>query len=170
MNQNDIQKKVESIVNNYSYKYAPTGKGYKVYLDKENNRYIVADDQSFHLLFLHDTGFTAKWGKTFEDNPTHCPFGNEIADIEITKMCRGIRNKDGKRQVCPFCYKSNTPNEPYMDFETFKKIFDKLNEPMTMTQIAFGADAEASDILNPDIWKNHELLHSKLCNSKYHCS
>ena len=126
---------------------------YKVYIDQYGNRYIEAADGNFHLLFLKNNGWTAKWGKTFEDNPTHCPFGNEIADIEITKMCRGIRNKDGKRTVCPWCYKSNTPNGTYMDFGTFKRIFDKLNAPKTMTQIAFGVDAEASDVLNPDIWK-----------------
>lgn len=40
-----------------------------------------------------------------------------------------------------------------MNFETFKNIFDKLNKSKIMTQIAFGVDAEASDILNPDIWK-----------------
>lgn len=125
---------------------------YDVYIDNFKNRYIEAKDNSFHLVFLKGNGFTAKWGKTFSEDPTHCPFGNEIADIEITKMCRGIRNKDGKRVVCPWCYKSNTPNGSYMSFNTFKGIFDKLNQSKTMTQIAFGTDAEASDILNPDIW------------------
>lgn len=145
--------KVKNIINNANYIFKPTGKNYSVYLDKDNNRYIKANDDSFHLLFLSKTGFTAKWGKTYEEDPAYCPFGNEIADIEITKMCRGIRNKEGKKSPCPWCYKSNTPNGTYMTFETYKQIFDKLNEPMTMTQIAFGVDAEASDILNPDIWK-----------------
>ena len=126
---------------------------YDVYIDKNGNRFIEAKDDSFHLLFLKKDGFTAKWGRTIEDDPTHCAFGNEIADIEITKACRGIRNIAGKRIVCPWCYKSNTPNGNYMNFETFKNIFDKLNVPKTMTQIAFGVDAEASDELNPDIWK-----------------
>ena len=126
---------------------------YSVYIDRFKNRYIESTDNSFHMLFLKENGFTMKWGNTYEDDPTHCPFGNEIADIEITKMCRGIRDKSGNRHVCKFCYKSNTPNGSYMNFETFQKIFDLLNASKTMTQIAFGVDAEASDLLNPDIWK-----------------
>lgn len=125
---------------------------YDVYFDKFGNRFIETCDGTFHLLFFKKNGLTIKWGKTIDEDPTHCPIGNEIADIEITKMCRGIRDKNGKRIPCPWCYKSNTPNGNYMSFNTFKNIFDKLNQPKTMTQIAFGVDAEASDILNPDIW------------------
>lgn len=51
------------------------------------------------------------------------------------------------------CYKSNSSAGSYMNFETFKKVFDLLNQQRTMTQIAFGVDAEASEELNPDIWK-----------------
>lgn len=144
---------IKLIIEKATYTFKPTNGNYKVYIDKVGNRYMVANDDSFHLLFLKQNGWTAKWGKTFEDDPPYCPFGNEIADIEITKMCRGIRNKDGQKTVCPWCYKSNTPNGSYMSFETFKNIFNTLNAQSTMTQIAFGVDAEASDVLNPDIWK-----------------
>lgn len=130
---------------------------YVIYENNEGNRYIHAKNNEFNMFFRKSDGFTAKWGKTFEDDPSYNPFGNEIADIEITKACRGIRNsKDGKRSPCAFCYKSNSANGTYMNFETFKKIFDKLNESKTMTQIAFGVDAEASEDLNPDIWKIFE--------------
>lgn len=126
---------------------------YAVYIDAFGDRYLVSAEEDFHLLFIKSTGFTAKWGKTLEEDPPYCPFGPEIADIEITKLCRGIRNKEGKRAVCGFCYKCLTPNGLYMSFDTFKQVFDKLNAPKTLTQIAFGTDAEASDVLNPDIWK-----------------
>lgn len=125
---------------------------YIVYFDKDSNRYIEAKDDSFHLLFNKNNGQTFKWGKEQKDDPAFCPFGNEIADIEITKACRGIRNTNGERQVCKWCYKNNVSKGSYMNFETFKNIFDKLNAPKTMTQIAFGLDAEASQELNPDIW------------------
>ncbi len=49
------------------------------------------------------------------------------------------------------CYKANTPSGSYMSIDTFKTIFDKMNQPRTMTQIAFGVDAECKT--NPDIWK-----------------
>ena len=127
---------------------------YSVWLDKHKNRYIEAKDDTFHLIFLKvNDGLTFKWGKTIDDDPPYCPFGNEIADIEITKMCRGIQNKNGRYEPCPWCYKSNTPNGPFMSLGEFVNIFDKLNEAKTMTQIAFGVDAAASDVLNPDIWR-----------------
>jgi len=150
---NLIEGMIKLIIAKSVYTFKPTNGNYKVYIDKNGNRYMVANDDSFHLLFLKQNGWTAKWGKTFDDDPLYCPFGNEIADIEITKMCRGIRNKDGKRTPCPWCYKSNSPNGTFMNFETFKNIFNTLNAQSTMTQIAFGVDAEASDVLNPDIWK-----------------
>lgn len=150
---NLIEGMIKLIIGKSVYTFKPTNGNYKVYIDKNGNRYMVANDDSFHLLFLKQNGWTAKWGKTFDDDPLYCPFGNEIADIEITKMCRGIRNKDEKRTPCPWCYKSNSPNGTFMNFETFKNIFNTLNAQSTMTQIAFGVDAEASDVLNPDIWK-----------------
>lgn len=154
---------IKCIKNNYKevYKFEE----YCVYIDKQNNRYIEAKDNSFHLLFNKKTGQTYKWGKTYEDNPDYCPFGNEIADIEITKACRGIRVFDKnsnqfKRTPCPWCYKSNSASGTYMNFETFKKVFDVLDKQKTMTQIAFGVDAEASEELNPDIWKIFEYTKS----------
>lgn len=124
---------------------------YCVFIDNEGNRFVCSADKSFNMLFLKENGYTAKWGKTFEENPDYCPYGNEIADIEITTICRGIRNSDGVRKPCGFCYKANSSKGSYMSFDTFKKIFDLINQPKTMTQIAFGVDAECET--NPDVWK-----------------
>ena len=134
---------------------------YVVLVSDNGNRAVQAKDGSFHMMFRKSDGFTAKWGRTMDDDPTHCPWGNEIADIEITTACRGIRGIDkatGKtsvndcdRRVCDFCYKSNQPNGSYMSFDTFKVVFDKMNQPRTMTQIAFGVDAECRT--NPDVWR-----------------
>ena len=133
---------------------------YVVLVSDNGNRAVQAKDGSFHMMFRKSDGFTAKWGRTMDDDPTHCPWGNEIADIEITTACRGIRSIDkatGKtsvndcdRRVCDFCYKSNKPNGSYMFFDTFKIVFDKMNQPRTMTQIALGVDAECGT--NPDVW------------------
>lgn len=120
--------------------------------DKFNgDRLICAKDGSYHFLFRRSDGFTAKWGRTKEDDPAYCPWGNEIADIEVTTACSGIRDVNGDRKPCAFCYKSNNSNGLYMQFDTFRTIFDKMNQPRTMTQIAFGVDAECRT--NPDIWK-----------------
>lgn len=72
------------------------------------DRIIRAKDGSFHLMFRRNDGYTVKWGRTKDDNPTHCPWGNEIADIEITTACNGIRDKDGKRNPCAFCFPEGT--------------------------------------------------------------
>lgn len=136
---------------------------YVVYENALGDRYVHGKNFDFNMYFRKSDGFTAKWGKNFEDNPSFNPYGNEIADIEITKKCRGIRifdenssEKKGNRVPCAFCYKSSSPIGSYMAFDTFKKIFDVMNEGKTMTQIAFGVDAEASEELNPDIWKIFE--------------
>lgn len=130
---------------------------YQVFINDKGDRFIRGKDNKFHMYFRKADGFTAKWGMTFKDDPAYNPYGNEIADIEITKCCRGIRvpNGDGSftRKPCVFCYKSNTPSGSYMNLDTFKKVFALLDKQKTMTQIAFGVDAEASEELNPDIWK-----------------
>ena len=134
---------------------------YVVLVSDNGNRVVKAKDGSFNMMFRKSDGLTAKWGRTMDDDPTHCPWGNEIADIEITTACRGIRGIDkttGKtsvndcdRRVCNFCYKSNQPNGSHMSFDTFKAVFDKMNQPKTMTQIALGVDAECRT--NPDVWR-----------------
>lgn len=134
---------------------------YVVLVSDNGNRVVKAKNGDFNMMFRKSDGFTAKWGRTMDDDPTHCPWGNEIADIEITTACRGIRGIDkatGKtsvndcdRRVCDFCYKSNQPNGSYMSFDMFKVVFDKMNQPRTMTQIAFGVDAECRT--NPDVWR-----------------
>jgi MoaA/NifB/PqqE/SkfB family radical SAM enzyme len=85
-----------------------------------------------------------RWGKCLKDDPEFSPFGPEIADIEISTICSGVKGVG----VCKFCYKSNTPKGTYMPLGTFEKLLEKL--PKTVTQIAFGiGDIEA----NPDMWE-----------------
>jgi hypothetical protein len=94
------------------------------------------------------TGLFFEWGATKEDNPNWCPFGPTILDIEITTICKGPRNASGECVTCPFCYKSNTINGHNMTLNEFKIIIDKM--PLTLTQVAFGADAQAES--NPDLF------------------
>jgi len=92
-------------------------------------------------------GMFNRWGKTIEtaDDPIMSPFGPEILDIEITSICRGV---DGK--LCPYCYKSNTPNGKNMSFETFKTVIEKINYNSQLTQVAFGLGSTASE--NSAFW------------------
>ena len=104
--------------------------------------------KDYNLIFNKINGFSARWGAKAEDDPQWCVFGPEIADIEVTTICHGITDKDGKESVCKFCYKANTPQGNNMSLETFKMLFDKF--PKMLTQIAFGADSHATS--NPDLW------------------
>ena len=86
--------------------------------------------KDYNYIFNKETGFFARWGKTKEDDPQMAP-SPEILDIEITTKCDGVGGK-----LCPFCYKSNTPNGKNMSFETFKKMIDKFPIYMQRTCIA----------------------------------
>lgn len=81
---------------------------YSVWIDDLGNRYVEGADGKFHMLFIKATGFTAKWGERRSDDPAYNPYGPEIADIELTKKCAGIRGEDGVRKVCSFCFPAGT--------------------------------------------------------------
>jgi len=136
------------------YEYIIDGKRYVIAEDKDN-KYAISDSYNYH--FNKRNGFFARWGKNEKDDPAFSPVGGEILDIEITTICHGIRNRETNKQIlCPFCYKSNTPNGKNMSFETFKKIIDKI--PKTLMQVAFGSDSQATS--NPDLWKMAEYCRS----------
>ena len=108
----------------------------------------VYNSPDYNFIFNPNNGFFARWGKTKEDDPAFSPHGNEILDIEITDICKGPGGVP-----CPFCYKSNNPkNTNNMTLDMFKDVMAKM--PKTLTQIAIGADAQAT--ANPDIWKMME--------------
>ncbi len=133
---------LKDIVNDgKSYVYDINGKKYQI-MDGKITKICMGEDYNF--VFDKLNGNFKRWGKTYEDDPEFSPIGGEILDIEITTICHGIKGK-----LCPFCYKSNTPNGINMSFDTFKKIIDKM--PKTLTQVAFGADSQATS--NPDLWK-----------------
>lgn len=119
---------------------------------KEDKTYKVLSSPDYNYVFNKRNGLFARWGSTKEKDPDYCEFGAEILDIEVTTKCSGPGGK-----LCPFCYKSNNPNGTNMPFSTFKKIMDRM--PDTLTQIAFGADAQATS--NPDLFKMMEYARYK---------
>lgn len=109
-------------------------------IDTKEKKILKSTDYNFY--FDKRSGFFARYGKSSEDDGELSLGLPEIADIEISTSCHGV----GK--PCQFCYKSNTPDGKYMNFDTFKKIFHKL--PPSITQIAAGIGDIDS---NPDMWK-----------------
>lgn len=111
----------------------------------ENSEMKIVSSEDYNYDFHKETGYFERWGKTKEDDPLYAP-GPELADIEVTTICKGAGGK-----LCKHCYKSNTPNGSNMSLDTFKKVFDKMtSENNVLTQIAFGADANAT--ANPDLF------------------
>ena len=108
---------------------------------KETDTVKLLSSPDYNYVFNKKTGLFMRWGRTTREDPDYSPFGPEIADIEISTICGGLR------KPCPWCYKGNTEVGKNMSFETFVKVFNKL--PRTLTQIAFGiGDLNA----NPDLF------------------
>jgi len=122
----------------------------------DNDRYKIGRSSDYNFNFDKQTGYFERWGITKEDDPQLCEYGPEILDIEITTICNGVKQPNGKESPCLFCYKNNTSIGKNMSFKTFKCIIDKF--PKTLTQIAFGADSHATS--NPDLWKMMEYSRS----------
>jgi len=99
--------------------------------------------KAYNYNFDYVTGFFARWGCLFKDNPMFSPLGPELLDVELTTICSG---PDGT--PCSFCYKGNTLSGKNMSLDLFKKIFHKV--PTNLTQIAFGVDASCTS--NPEVW------------------
>lgn len=125
-----------------------------IVIDGDKTKVVIGKD--YNYIFNKVNGDFKRWGKDYEDDPTYSPIGGEILDIEVTTICRGIIINGNKRQLCPYCYKSNTPNGKNMSFDTFKTIMDKMGKQLT--QIAFGADSEATS--NPDLFKMADYCRS----------
>jgi len=153
----DVMMNVDSKTNGYSA-HIVNVKG-KVYVIAESLKYKICYSKSgdYNYLMNKCDGFFARWNKD-DSEVEMSPVGPEIADIEITTICSGTGRSScsgsngsviGKDKLCKFCYKSNTPTGKFMDFKTFKRVFDKL--PKSLTQIAFGVDSHGES--NPDMFK-----------------
>lgn len=100
----------------------------------------------YNMDFDPDTGVMRRWGETEQSDPTWCPLGPEIADIEISTVCHGIGKDMATRTPCSWCYKSNTGCGENMSLATFQSVLGAFNG---LTQVAFGiGDIDG----NPDLW------------------
>lgn len=52
----------------------------------ENDRVKLIRSENYNYDFSKIDGFFKRWGKTLEDDPVYCPFGPEIADIELCQV------------------------------------------------------------------------------------
>lgn len=94
----------------------------------------------YNYLFNMETGVHLRWGVTEEQDALYAPFP-EIADIEVSTTCHGVKGKP-----CPHCYKSNTGKGKNMPLRVIQSLLDSI--PQELTQVALGVgDSKA----NPDL-------------------
>ena len=96
----------------------------------------------YHFLADAETGFTFRWGKTFDDNPPFAPVP-ELADISISNRCS---------KGCSFCYKDSTPEGHVMTYDEYSQVLDSLCSPDygTVFQVAIGG---GEPLEHPDFFK-----------------
>ena len=127
------------------YEYAIEVEGKKqdwVVVDSASHKFVINRDGSYTQVFNKTTGFNARMGRNVEDDPTWCPLGPEILDLEISQ--NGCPKVGGAS--CKFCYKNNTDKPATnMSLETFKKVIGKF--PRNLSQIALGITGVQT---NPD--------------------
>jgi len=68
---------------------------------KIQNNVKMFRSPEFNYNFNLVNGFTETWGQTTDDEPEYCPYGNCIADIEISYG-------SGCPQTCKFCSPAGT--------------------------------------------------------------
>ena len=114
-----------------------------VVVDTSTHKFVVNETaRDYYQIFNKTTGFNVRMGKTFEDDPSWCPLGPEILDLEIS--INGCPRVGGAS--CKFCYKNNTDKPATnMSLADFKKIVGKF--PRNLSQIALGITGVQT---NPD--------------------
>ena len=114
-----------------------------IVVDTDTHKFVLNDTaRDYYQIFNKTTGFNVRMGKTFEDDPSWCPLGPEILDLEIS--INGCPRVGGAS--CKFCYKNNTDKPATnMTIDQFKTIVGKF--PRNLSQIALGITGVQT---NPD--------------------
>lgn len=126
---------------------------YDIEVEGRNQHWVVVDhpcakfvmnatDMDYFQLFNKTTGFNVRLGKDENTDPSWCPLGPEILDLEIS--INGCPRVGGAS--CKFCYKNNTDKPATnMTIDQFKTIVGKF--PRNLSQIALGITGVQT---NPD--------------------
>ena len=119
-----------------------------VVVDTISHKFVLCRDGSYVQFFNKETGFNARMGKDVDDDPSWCPLGPEIADIEIvTGSCPKVNSEN-----CRWCYKNNTSAAgKVMTLEQFKKVVESF--PKNLSQIALGITGVKSNPYLKDMLK-----------------
>lgn len=128
----------------YEYVVAVDGKEQNwTVVDFPSHKFVINEtDRDYFQIFNKTTGFNVRLGKDVNTDPSWCPLGPEILDLEIS--INGCPRVGGAS--CKFCYKNNTDKPATnMSLADFKKIVGKF--PRNLSQIALGITGVQT---NPD--------------------
>ena len=116
--------------------------------DSDIFKITTCDDHSYNCFFNKKTGYNIRFGKEIEDDPSWCPLGPEIADIEVvTGSCPKVNSEN-----CRWCYKNNTSAAgKVMTLEQFQKIV--MGFPRNLSQVALGITGVKSNPYLADMLK-----------------
>ena len=133
----------------YQYRFAVNGEiqGWTV-VDTRSAKFVKDDAGTYYQMFNKLSGFNVRMGKDVNDDPTWCPLGPEIADIEVvTGSCPKVNSEN-----CRWCYKNNTSAAgKVMTLEQFKKIV--MGFPRNLSQVALGITGVKSNPYLADMLK-----------------
>lgn len=130
--------------NLYEYDIEVEGrKQHWVVVDHPNAKFVMNEtDEDYFQFFNKGTGFNVRLGKTASEDPSWCPLGAEILDLEVS--INGCPKVGGAS--CKFCYKNNTDKPATnMTLDQFKTIVGRF--PRNLSQIALGITGVQT---NPD--------------------
>ena len=128
----------------YEYVVAVDGKEQNwTVVDFPSHKFVMNEtDRDYFQIFNKTTGFNVRLGKDVNTDPSWCPLGPEILDLEIS--INGCPRVGGAS--CKFCYKNNTDKPATnMSLADFRKIVGKF--PRNLSQIALGITGVQT---NPD--------------------
>ena len=133
------------------YEYTIEVEGKKqdwVVVDTATHKFVINRDGSYTQVFNKTTGFNARMGRNVEDDPSWCPLGPEIADIEVvTGSCPKVNSEN-----CRWCYKNNTSAAgKVMTLDQFKKVVTAF--PRNLSQVALGITGVKSNPYLTDMLK-----------------
>ena len=127
----------------YQYRFAVNGEIQNwTVVDTRSAKFVKDDAGTYYQMFNKMSGFNVRLGKDVDTDPSWCPLGPEILDLEIS--INGCPRVGGAS--CKFCYKNNTDKPATnMTLADFKKIVCKF--PRNLSQIALGITGVQT---NPD--------------------
>ena len=133
----------------YQYSFAVNGEIQNwTVVDTRSAKFVKDDAGTYYQMFNKMSGFNVRMGKDKDTDPTWCPLGPEIADIEVvTGSCPKVNSEN-----CRWCYKNNTSAAgKVMTLEQFKKIV--MGFPRNLSQVALGITGVKSNPYLTDMLK-----------------